>query len=191
MFENGMPFATHGRTDMGICHPYHDYDNEAFAYEAVRRLAARGRRRIALVSPPPELSYFHHTHAGIQQALRDFDLEPFPLATLSTDTSLVEIESVGQEAARHPHRPDGIVSAATSSAFAFAAGFKNAGLTIARDFDVATKHSSPMMRIALPEMIYVEEDFKAAGRDLAELLIRSIRGEAPERLQHVVGPSGR
>ena len=28
MAENGMPFATHGRTEMGICHPYHDYDNE-------------------------------------------------------------------------------------------------------------------------------------------------------------------
>jgi LacI family transcriptional regulator len=188
MAENGMPFATHGRTEMGICHPYHDYDNEAFAYEAVRKLAARGRRRIALVAPPPDLTYFHHTHAGYERALRDFNLEQFPLATYSTDTPLAEIEAVGQEVARHPHRPDGIVSAATSSAFAFAAGFKNAGLVIAQNFDVATKHSSPMIKIAMPEMIYVEEDFKAAGRDLAELLIKSINGQAPETLQHVVGP---
>lgn len=189
MAENGMPFATHGRTEMGICHPYHDYDNEAFAYEAVRKLAARGRKRIALVAPPPDLTYFHHTHAGFERALRDFNLEQFPLATYSTDTPLAEIETAGQEVARHPHRPDGIVSAATLSAFAFAAGFKNAGLAIEKDFDVATKHSSPMVRIAMPEMIYVEEDFKAAGRDLAELLIRSIGGAAPETLQHVVGPA--
>jgi LacI family transcriptional regulator len=189
MFENGMPFATHGRTEMGICHPYHDYDNEAFAYEAVRRLAARGRRRIALVTPPPELTYFLHTLVGFERALRDFNLEQFPLATYSTDTPLAEIEAAGHDAARHPHRPDGIVSAATSSAFAFAAGFRNAGYKIARDFDVASKHSSPLVRIALPEMIHVEEDFKAAGRDLAELLIKSIKGEVAETLQHVVGPN--
>jgi LacI family transcriptional regulator len=191
MAENGMPFATHGRTEMGISHPYHDYDNEAFAYEAVRQLALRGRRRIALVAPPPDLTYFHHTHAGFERALRDFKLEQFPLATLSTDTALSEIEVAGRETASHANRPDGIVSAATSSAFALAAGFKNTGLVVGKDFDVATKHSSPIVRIAMPEMIYVEEDFKAAGRDLAQILIRSINGEPTHALQHVVGPGGR
>src|SRR4051794_23869559 len=27
MMERGFPFATHGRTDMGIKHPFHDFDN--------------------------------------------------------------------------------------------------------------------------------------------------------------------
>ena len=31
MTERGFPFATHGRTDMGIEHPFHDFDNYAFA----------------------------------------------------------------------------------------------------------------------------------------------------------------
>ncbi len=29
--DRGLPFATHGRTDMGLAHPYYDYDNETFA----------------------------------------------------------------------------------------------------------------------------------------------------------------
>ena len=29
MLERGFPFATHGRTEMGIDHPFHDFDNHA------------------------------------------------------------------------------------------------------------------------------------------------------------------
>jgi LacI family transcriptional regulator len=188
LIENNIPFATHGRTDMGIAHPFHDYDNEAFAYEAVRRLAERKRKRIALISPPPELTYFHHTHTGFERALRDFGLEHFPLATCNSDTPLSELEIAGQEIARLPHRPDGIVSSATTSAFALASGLISAGLKVAEDFDVASKHSSALIRIAMPEMISIEEDFAAAGRDLVELLIKSISGQSPETLQHVVRP---
>lgn len=31
MTERSFPFATHGRTDMGIEHPFHDFDNYAYA----------------------------------------------------------------------------------------------------------------------------------------------------------------
>ena len=30
MTERNMPFSTHGPTDMGIVHPFHDFDNEAY-----------------------------------------------------------------------------------------------------------------------------------------------------------------
>lgn len=44
MTERNMPFVTHGRSDMGIEHAFHDFDNEAYAYEAVERLAQCGRK---------------------------------------------------------------------------------------------------------------------------------------------------
>ncbi len=40
--ERNFPFATHGRTDMGIIHPYHDFDNAAFVYKSVEKLASSG-----------------------------------------------------------------------------------------------------------------------------------------------------
>jgi LacI family transcriptional regulator len=187
--ESGVPFATHGRTAMGIVHPFHDYDNEAFAYEAMRRLAERGRKRVALVTPPPELTYFRHTHAGYEKGLRDFGLEAFPLATCSIDTPLAAIRNIGSEAARQVARPDGIVSASTTAALAIAAGLAEHGLKAGRDFDVVSKHASDLVKIAMPEMISIEEDFTLAGRDLVGLLIRSIAGEKAEALQHIVGPT--
>ena len=42
MIERGFPFATHGRTNMGMAHPFHDFDNYAFASEAVAQ-ARRAR----------------------------------------------------------------------------------------------------------------------------------------------------
>src|SRR5262249_9751833 len=61
MTEHGFPFSTHGRTEMGITHPFHDFDNHAFALEAVRKLAAIGRRRLTLLAPPSGLTYHQHT----------------------------------------------------------------------------------------------------------------------------------
>ena len=52
MLERGFPFATHGRTEVGTEHPFHDFDNYAFAREAVKKLAELGRKRLALLAPP-------------------------------------------------------------------------------------------------------------------------------------------
>ena len=64
MHERGFPFATHGRTEMEIDHPYFDYDNEAFARQAVRILSARGRRRLMIIAPPRAHSYARHMLEG-------------------------------------------------------------------------------------------------------------------------------
>ena len=69
LHEHGFPFATHGRTDMGIVHPYHDFDNQRYAEVAVERLAARGRRRLALLPPPGVLTFSHHMTTGFEQAV--------------------------------------------------------------------------------------------------------------------------
>ncbi len=186
--ENHMPFVTHGRTDMGLVHPYHDFDNVAFAYEAARKLAERGRKRIALLGPPPELNYSRHTHEGFQKALLDFGLESFALANCHTDTPLAHVKEIGHQLASHPQRPDGVIASATTSAYALSAGLQEGGLRIGVDFDTASKHSSKLLNIAIPQLISIPEDFHEAGRDLAQILIRSIDGEDAINLQHLLRP---
>ncbi len=67
--EHGIPFATHGRTEMGIEHPFHDFDNEAFAYLSVKSLLAKGRRRIAMLAgPSPSVTYYRHLDRGFSRA---------------------------------------------------------------------------------------------------------------------------
>ena len=64
LLAHHMPFATHGRTNIGVAHPYVDYDNAAFARAAVDLLARKGRKRLALLQPPTGLSYHGHTLEG-------------------------------------------------------------------------------------------------------------------------------
>jgi LacI family transcriptional regulator len=186
LHDNGIAFATHGRTAMDISHPFHDFDNEAFAYEAVRQLALRGRKRVALISPPPDLNYYSHTNTGFERGLTDFGLEAFPLSSVNTDTPLTQMEALGRALAHLPVRPDGIVASATTAAFAISAGLQHAGLRIGTDFDTASKHASSLMNIAMPQMISIPEDFHRAGFRLAQLLMQAIDGVAPAQLQEVV-----
>ncbi len=185
----GMPFATHGRTDMGIEHPYHDYDNDAFAYKALRLLAERKRKRIALISPPPALNYYRHTIAGFARGLRDFGLEAFALGDCDSDSSLTGLRDMGRSIGARNHYPDGVISAATTSVFAFTLGLNDAGLKIAHDYDVVCKHQSDLLAMANPHMISVPEDFRAAGSDLAQILMQSINGALTQTLQHIVAPN--
>jgi LacI family transcriptional regulator len=187
--DNNMPFVTHGRTDMGLVHPYHDFDNDGFAYEAVKQLAARGRKRIALLGPPPELNYTLHTNQGFERAINDFGLEAFALNSCHTDLPLAQIKDVGRSLAHLPHRPDGIVGSATTAAFAISAGMQQEGLRIGVDFDTASKQSSKLLSIAIPEIISIPEDFREAGKELVSLLIRAINGEPVETLNSLQKPT--
>jgi LacI family transcriptional regulator len=186
LHDNNIPFATHGRTEMGIAHAFHDFDNEAFAYIAAKRLAERGRKRIALIAPPPDLNYFHHTNLGFERGMKDFGLESFPINSCNTDTPLAQVEALGRQLAHHPQRPDGIIGAATTATFALSAGLQHEGLRIGVDFDAASKHSSNLMNIAMPDIISIPEDFHQAGFRAAQLLMQAIDGVAVETLQEVI-----
>lgn len=188
LMEHNLPFATHGRTDMGVVHPWHDYDNESYAYEAVKMLAARGRKRIGLSGPPPQLLYARHTARGFERAMRDFTLDAFPLATLNHDASAEEFRREGREIGLAAHRPDGIVCSSTLSALALVGGLEDAGLRVGKDIDIVTKQSTSFLGWYRPEILTIREDFRLAGQDLARSVLAWIDGADPATLQHLVGP---
>ncbi len=70
LLDRGFPFACHGRTHLPTPHPFVDFDNEAFAYEAATRLATRGARRLCLISPPQVFTFAGHLRAGVRRVSR-------------------------------------------------------------------------------------------------------------------------
>lgn len=188
MTERNMPFATHGRTDMGIDHPYHDFDNEAYAYEAVKRLAQCGRKRVAVLLPPKQYSYHDYARRGFDRGLRDFGLTECPLVGLSNDTSLDQIKETSREFMSRPDFPDGLVSISGSSTVAFIAGAEEAGREIGKDIDVVSKQSAEFLNWIRPELHTVNEDIKLAGRELAKALLARIDGKPIEGLQTLSKP---
>jgi LacI family transcriptional regulator len=190
LHERGFPFATHGRTDMGIAHAYFDFDNERYAAIAVGRLAARGRRRLALLAPPPHLTYFRHMTAGYAEAVKARGLVDVPLGDLTTDRPHEVLEASFRALMAGPHRPDGIVCGSAASAIAAITGAEAAGLSIGHDFDVAVKESFNLMRKFRPHIEVVQENFPAAGRGLAKAILEMIDGRPAAELQTIDVPEG-
>ncbi|TPN22981.1 LacI family DNA-binding transcriptional regulator [Mesorhizobium sp. B2-3-3] len=190
LLEHGIPFATHGRTDMGLVHPYHDFDNYAFATEAVRHLAGMGRRRLALVAPPVGLTYHRHTVNGFADALSEVGALEVPFNIVSIDHSIEQIRMRTAQLMRRDIRPDGIVSSAAAATLAIVAGIEDAGLKLGRDVDVVSKQSSELLHLFRHELLVVNEDFRLAGSELARSVLGWIGGAAPGSLQSLSEPKG-
>jgi LacI family transcriptional regulator len=188
MTERNMPFATHGRTEMDIVHPYHDFDNETYAYEAVKRLSQCGRKRIAVLLPPSRFSYYDHTRRGFDRGLRDFGLSEFPLSTVSNETPLDQVKDASRALMQGKECPDGLVSISGSSTIAFVAGIEETGKKIGIDIDVVSKQSADFLNWLRPEIHTMNEDIKLAGRELAKALLARIDGKPAAGLQSVSKP---
>jgi LacI family transcriptional regulator len=187
MLERGFPFATHGRTNMKLEHAYHDFDNYTFALDAVRKLAAIGRQRLALLSPPPVLTYYRHTTGGFSDGILESGVTEVPL-NMSIDNWIEDIRERTAQLMRRPSRPDGIVSSSGGATFALVAGIEEAGLVLGRDIDIVSKQSSNLLRWFRPQLYAAHEDFRLAGRELASAVLHSIDGADVKTLQSLAAP---
>ena len=188
MLERGFPFATHGRTDIGTAHPFHDFDNYAFAKEAVKKLAELGRRRLALLAPPSSLSYYRHMRDGFSDALAELGFGEAPFNTVTVDHSIDQIRARTLQLMQRGNRPDGIVSGAGGATFALVAGIEDAGLKVGTDVDIVSKQSAKLLHLFRPQLLVVNEDVRLAGRELARSVIGCIDGAPPPSLQSLSLP---
>ena len=191
LLERNLPFATHGRTELGIPHPFHDFDNEAYAYDAVRRLAGRGRGHIAILEPLPRFTFFHHMHAGYLAGLRDFGCERVPFREATVHDPLQVVYDAAMNLLRDHPETDGIICGSSSGAVAISSAISATGRQVGRDIDLVSKQPADLLRFIRPEVMTVDEDIRLAGRELAKAVLGRIEGIAPEQLQSICMPDGR
>jgi len=183
--EHSIPFACHGRSDMGLAHPFYDFDNERFGFEAVSQLARRGRKRLALLGPPPGLTYESHTYAGFERGLIAHGCESVPIGSAHAESPLADVHELGRRLCRQPTPPDGYICSNAAAAAALVSGVSAEGLVIGKDFDAICKSLPELLHMLVPQMLVVPEDFRAAGFALAKLVIAAISGEPMDQLQVV------
>ncbi|TPW32856.1 LacI family transcriptional regulator [Pararhizobium mangrovi] len=188
MMERDFPFATHGRTERNGIHAYHDFDNYVFAVDAVKRLVARGRRRLALLAPPKHLTYYTHTQRGFSDAVAAVDAEEIVLSGVSIDDTIPDVKDYIQSVMARGHRPDGIVSCAGGATIGAVPGIEAAGLKLGRDVDMVSKQSADVLEWFRPEMMVTFENIREAGKTLAHALIERIDGRPAAELQSLDAP---
>ena len=158
-------------------------DSEALYRRALERLAAKGRRRIAIVHRSDTTSALNHEalfaacglrlhRPWIQWVGRDHPQYAEPLVTLLLDRPAGE-------------RPDGLIVADDNLIEHAAAGIVTTGLRLGRDLDVVAHCNWPW---PLPSVL----PFERIGFDATDILRRSMeaiiqqgQGGVPPRLQKV------
>lgn len=188
LHKRRIPFATHGRTLLDFDHPFHDFDNEKFTADAVHYMVARNRRKIALLSPPDTLTYYHHAMAGYKNALQTYNIAPAQAFHCSTDDSLDTIEAYTLKLFAGDDRPDCVISLSGGSTIALCAGIEAAGLVIGKDVDIVSKQNVGVLQKIRPEIVTMDEDIHLAGRELAEFVIGAIEKTKPANLQNITYP---
>ena len=188
MSEHAFPFATHGRTEMDISHPYFDYDNNLFAQKAVGMLAARGRRRLMLVQPPRVQTYSGHMVAGFTAACAAAGLEATLLRDATSDSPISAISAAIGTQISETAAPDGYVCGSTSGAIGAVIAAEACGLVVGRDFDTVAKEAFPFLQYFRGEILVLCEDVGRAGTFLAKAVMAAIERRAPEQSQFIDTP---
>ena len=186
--DRDFPFATHGRTHMGLDHAYFDFDNEAYARVGVRALHRKGRRSLLLVRPPAGQSYAEHMTKGFLDESRALGLQCEILEGTSSDAPADQIQAVVARRMQSLPVIDGILTGSPSAAVAAVAGAEDVGKVIARDFDIVSKEANSFLHRFRKDIIVVKEDMARAGVFLARALMAAIERREPEQGQFLDSP---
>lgn len=186
--EQNFPFATHGRTDMGLEHAYFDYDNKSYAAYGVSELVERGRKKIGLIAPPEFMTYSSHMFDGLHTELEKHNLSAVPIRNVTTDSTTNQIEAEILRIMMSKQPLDGIICASPHSAMAAIAAVETSRRVIGKDVDIVAKETFDLLNRFRPDLIVFEESFKKAGYALGNIIISIIKGDDPTKHQILDDP---
>jgi DNA-binding LacI/PurR family transcriptional regulator len=175
--ERGVPTVLGGRLLGGTSAGCVDADNTGGARQAVEHLVGAGRRRIATITGPQDMSVGVGRLEGYLAGLR--------AAGLADDDDLVAggdfSEASGEKAMAEllDRRPDldGVFAASDPMAVGAMRVLKQRGRAIPDDVAVVGFEDSPSARLTDPPLTTVHQPVEAMGREMTRLLLARIRGE--------------
>jgi len=185
----GLPFATHGRSNMGIQHAYYDFDSVTFGTEAVQLLTKQGCTRVSMIFPEMHFTYAQHLHEGFIKGAKDAGVDSHAISLISASDSLENIAEHIASLLTQENPPDGFVCMSVNTAIAVIGGIEKAGLVVGKDVQIVAKQSRTNLLKWFGKNIYdFEEDFIDAGYGVASSLLNIINGQSVSENQTVVFP---
>jgi LacI family transcriptional regulator len=188
LIENDFPFVSHGRTEFTTPHAFVDYDSFAFAYQAARRLIAKGRERLTIVLPSRRLTFCQHMQHGFLTAVREAGIAYELPEGIDLDSPASALRNYFRHRVGQADPPDGLICPGEVSTLAAITGLYEAGHMLGREYDIVAKQTSRLLGDIQPGVETIYEDLTAAGEQLGRMLLRRIGGEPAEALQLLQPP---
>lgn len=175
----GVPVVHGGRPVAPAPIPFVDVDNVYGARQATEHLLSLGRRRVATIAGPSDMTAGQDRLSGYRQALDDAGLEPRAVRGDFTERS-------GYEAARALLASDPNLDAVFGASDLMARGalraLREAGRSVPDDVAVIGFDDLGVAEAADPPLSSVRQPISRVARDLVRLLLARMEGTAVESL---------
>ncbi|WP_426126512.1 LacI family transcriptional regulator [Pararhizobium sp. PWRC1-1] len=189
LIENDFPFVCHGRTELSTPHPYVDYDNFSFAYEATKRLIVRGRHKPMIILPPKRMTFSQHLLHGFMTAVREAGVAYEIPDEIHLDSPIDHIRDFISRRAGEPDAPDGFTCGGEVSALATITGMSDHGLTLGVEYDIVAKQTSKLLVNIQPKVETIYEDLTDTGEQMGHVLLARIAGKETTNMQVLLKPA--
>lgn len=177
LFKSGLPIVLCGAPMDRLKAPFVDSDNADGARQAVAHLAAGGRRRIATIAGPQDMSPGRDRLTGYRRGLADAGLE--------VDEQLIELADFSETGGLTAMRTlldrapdlDAVFAASDPMAFGALRALRDNDRLVPEDVAVVGFDDSPVALHTYPPLTTVNQPVESMGREMARLLLAQIREE--------------
>lgn len=150
--------------------------------QAVKHLAARGRRQIAFIGGPNEqaMPYYLNSerHAGFLEGMKTVGLEIDPKLVLNSDYSIEGGRQAALKLLEGKRRPDAIVAASDRMAFGALQAASTLGLRVPGDIAVTGFNDHELALFSNPPLTTIRFPIREMALKAAELLFTQINQTA-------------
>ena len=190
--QRGVPFVTHGRTQVNAPHAWVDTDNERAFLLATERLIGLGHKNIAFINGHPHMTFAALREQGFRNAISAHGLNPAHCPVRHGEISAASGEQIATELIANHSISTGtcgpitaILCATDAIALGAMAAIRRAGLTVGRDVSVIGYGNTEAGLYADPPLTTIDHAVVDNGRHLADLLMRQIAGETTPHLSRL------
>jgi DNA-binding LacI/PurR family transcriptional regulator len=175
--SRGVPAVLGGRPSEPTSLPFVDVDNPGGSALAVARLVSQGRRRIATITGPLDMSAGLLRLEGYQSALLSHGLAEDPALIAEGDFSESSGRRATEDLLRRAPDLDAIFAASDQMAIAALATLAAHGRRVPQDVAVVGFDDSPSSRYTTPRLTTVHQPVEAMGAEMVGLLSQLIDGD--------------
>lgn len=188
LIEHKFPFVTHGRTSNCARHAYFDYDNTSYGELAVKALAGRGRKNIAMLAPPKNQTYAQSMIDGATRTAAEYGVQFSVIEGANAHNDNPVIEQAMIPVFERDDRPDGLIAPSIGGCVTMISTVEKMGFVLEQDFDMVAKEAITFLRRFRSGILVVEEDIDQAGNFLARALMHRISAPTEPPMQELDRP---